>query len=455
MAPVERALQWTGGSLGELISVLSAAALPARIEVKDANGGGAGELHLLAGSVDQVQAGALRGEDALAVLHKVQRPTFLVETRLPHPETGSLAEPVAEDGSLSDRSLVKLMRYCEDYVLTCRLDVRRGGDRASLSYRRGELVSTSVNGSDTNDRLPEVLAWDQGSFRISLPPPVLPPSPEVTPPPVTAGYGRSATRRSQATLPLIATHAPSSSAGVPVISEKPAAVPVRPPSPPAPAKSFAAPPPAPAPRIPTEPGLAPAAAKAEPSAPRPTAAPAISPTPTRTPANPPAAAPPLAAAHSPHETPGAPGPLGHRPRKRRRPAPSGPVLRLESPPPASGVLSSPSAREPAAGQPRATGPSVLVAADLADPAALSATPGPVVAAPLLARASQAHTHAPTPGPTMLSASTTSSGTLPSLGARTRKRRLADLSLAAHIAIGLALGVAVVVAYSVYFGLPLP
>jgi hypothetical protein len=37
----------------------------------------------------------------------------------------------------------------------------------------------------------------------------------------------------------------------------------------------------------------------------------------------------------------------------------------------------------------------------------------------------------------------------------KRRRLADLSLGAHIAIGLAFGVAVVVAYSVYFGLPLP
>jgi hypothetical protein len=194
-------------------------------------------------------------------------------------------------------------------------------------------------------------------------------------------------------------------------------------------------------------------------APRP-APPPVPPQPTRAPAGPPPAGAPsaLAEPHLPGEGPEAPGPLAHRPRKRRRPAASGPVLRLESPPPASGVLSSPSTREPAASQPRPAGPRVLVAADLVDPAALAATPGPIAMGPLAAHPSGAsHSHAPKPGPVVLGARPESSGALPAARAirPPRRRGLANLSVGACVAIGLALGVAVVIAYSVYFGLPLP
>ena len=55
----ERVTEWAGGSLSELMSVLSAAALPARIRVFAPGAGGAqaGEVHLLAGGINDAFAG--------------------------------------------------------------------------------------------------------------------------------------------------------------------------------------------------------------------------------------------------------------------------------------------------------------------------------------------------------------------------------------------------------------
>jgi hypothetical protein len=92
----------------------------------------------------------------------------------PIPNSGSLSEAGPGAGSLADRPLASLMRYCEEYVLTCRLEVRRGEDQAVISYRRGEIISATVGDAEGSERLPEVLAWTEGSYEISLPAPVLP-----------------------------------------------------------------------------------------------------------------------------------------------------------------------------------------------------------------------------------------------------------------------------------------
>ena len=98
----------------------------------------------------------------------------MIECRLPDPESGSLSEPGPNQGSLKERPLASLMRYCEEYVLTCRLEVWRGQDRAAISYRRGEIIGTIVGGSEGSERLPEVLGWSDGSYEIILSAPVLP-----------------------------------------------------------------------------------------------------------------------------------------------------------------------------------------------------------------------------------------------------------------------------------------
>jgi len=175
----ERSTEWTGGSLAELMSVLSAAALPARIRVfaPGASGAPAGEVHLLAGGISDAFAGERRGQEAVSTLQQVAAARFVIDTRLPDPETGSLAKPGPAEGNLAQRPLVEVMRYCEQYVLTCTLEVWRGEDQARISYRRGELVGTTVGGSDAPERLPEVMGWKEGFFEIDLPLPVTPPVP--------------------------------------------------------------------------------------------------------------------------------------------------------------------------------------------------------------------------------------------------------------------------------------
>ena len=198
----ERVTEWAGGSLSELMSALVEAALPARIRVfaPGARGEPAGEVHLLAGGLADAFAGADRGQEAVAVLQRVTGARFVIDTRLPDPETGSLAKPGPAEGNLAQRPLAELMRYCEQYVLTCRLEVGRGEEQAQISYRRGELVGTTVGGSDAPERLPEVMGWKEGFFKIDLPLPVTPrvpaPSRRYTPsaPVVGPGVGMGSAR---------------------------------------------------------------------------------------------------------------------------------------------------------------------------------------------------------------------------------------------------------------------
>jgi hypothetical protein len=205
----DRIREWTGGQLSELISVLSGAALPTRIEVFGPDSSTpAGEVHLLAGGMNDAIAGELRGQDAVAALQKLNKARFVIETRLPDPESGSLTKPGPSDGGLAERPLVELMRYCEDYVLTCTLEVWRGEEQARLSYRRGELVSTLVGGSDAPDRLPEVLAWKEGFYELALPPPATPPVP-------------APSKRNTANAAVVGVNAPSAPTSRPISGERP------------------------------------------------------------------------------------------------------------------------------------------------------------------------------------------------------------------------------------------
>lgn len=173
----DRITEWKGGSLDELIEMLSGPAIAARIEVLATAGGRdehAGEVHIIAGGVAESFADEARGDEALDRLRGIMPARFRVEPRLPDPKSGALEPAGPEDGSLADRPFVTLMRYCEEYVMTCLLEVWRGGDHAAINYRKGEMVSATVNGNDTPERMPEVMTWSSGSYRIVLPPLVLP-----------------------------------------------------------------------------------------------------------------------------------------------------------------------------------------------------------------------------------------------------------------------------------------
>jgi len=166
------ALEWEGGSLDELVAMLSEPALAVRVEVRTPSAGRprkVGEVHIVAGGVSETIAGELRGDDALEHLRTISPLSFRVQPRLPNPDDGGLLIPGSGEGTLADRPAAELMRYCELYVLTCVIELWRDTDRAEVHYNRGEIVSTLVNGSEADDKLPEVMNWSSGGYQIVLP----------------------------------------------------------------------------------------------------------------------------------------------------------------------------------------------------------------------------------------------------------------------------------------------
>jgi hypothetical protein len=162
--------EWTGGDLDDLIGILSAPAVSARVEVLGATGDAAiGEVHLLAGGVSDSIYGGKATDDALDRLRADKPTRFRVEQRLPNPADGNLSEAGPETGTLDGRALAHLMRYCEDYVITCAIDVWRGNETARVEYKRGEISGVTVGGIDAPERLAEVMQWSSGNYRLVVP----------------------------------------------------------------------------------------------------------------------------------------------------------------------------------------------------------------------------------------------------------------------------------------------
>jgi hypothetical protein len=173
--PASKTLDWNGGTLTDLIAILSAPAVTARVEVIPVGAEAAiGEVHLVAGGVSDSIYNGQATDDALDRLLTVTPARFRVEPRLPHPTTGDLGTPGPEAGTLDGRPLAHLMRYCEDYVITCVIEVWRGNETARVDYRRGEISGVTVGGIDAPERLAEVMQWASGNYRIIVPPIQLP-----------------------------------------------------------------------------------------------------------------------------------------------------------------------------------------------------------------------------------------------------------------------------------------
>ena len=128
-----------------------------------------GEVHLLAGGVSDSIFNGKAIDDALDRL-RAEKPTrFRVEQRLPNATDGNLSDPGPETGTLDGRALAHLMRYCEDYVISCAIDVWRGNETARVEYRRGEISGVTVGGIDAPERLAEVMQWSSGNYRLVVP----------------------------------------------------------------------------------------------------------------------------------------------------------------------------------------------------------------------------------------------------------------------------------------------
>ena len=169
------AQDWSGGDLDDLIAILSAPALSARVEVLGATGDAAiGEVHLLAGGVSDALFGGKSTDDSLDKLRAAKPTRFRVEQRLPNPADGDLTYPGPDSGTLESRALAHLMRYCEDYVITCAIEVWRGNENARVEYKRGEIGNVTVGGIDAPERLAEVMQWSSGNYRLVVQPMKLP-----------------------------------------------------------------------------------------------------------------------------------------------------------------------------------------------------------------------------------------------------------------------------------------
>ena len=244
--------EWEGGSLDDLVAFLAGPAWPARIEVLPAKGDTpVGEVHLLAGGISEALFGGKSTEDAIDKLRAVPGARFRIEPRLPNPTDGDLASPGPDSGTLDSRPLAHLMRYCEQYVITCGIEVWRGSDTARVEYRKGEINGVTVGGIDAPERLAEVMQWASGNYRLTVPPLNMP---EAIPRVVKAAPA----------------HAPAPVAPAPVAPTA-AAPPARPPATPAAARLPATPPsarpaapapPAPPPQAPAAPARAPLSAHA-------------------------------------------------------------------------------------------------------------------------------------------------------------------------------------------------
>lgn len=165
-------LDWEGGPLDELLEHLSAASMSCRVFVRSASGANdapLGEVDMVAGGVTDVRVGDLAGDAAVELLRKLQKPRCRIEARLPDPDSAEIDEPGPRQGRIEDLSVPDLMRYAEEFVLTCVLVVTRDGETASIRYERGEITKTLVGGRDDSERLADVMQWRTGDFRVDLP----------------------------------------------------------------------------------------------------------------------------------------------------------------------------------------------------------------------------------------------------------------------------------------------
>ncbi|HEY0705888.1 MAG TPA: hypothetical protein VGG33_03780 [Polyangia bacterium] len=156
---------WEGGSLDDLLGLLAEGSWSARIEAT-APSGPFGIVDVVAGGVAESHAGDAHGDAAVAAMRARPDLSYRIHLRLPNPRTGGLEPPGPSEGSLSERSVASLMRYCEDFVLSCALVLTREGEVARIVYKRGEIGATLVDGADAPHRLPDVMGWKTGSFRI-------------------------------------------------------------------------------------------------------------------------------------------------------------------------------------------------------------------------------------------------------------------------------------------------
>ncbi|HWA71810.1 MAG TPA: hypothetical protein VG937_05740 [Polyangiaceae bacterium] len=126
-----------------------------------------GEFWFLVGILESAQFGVSKADEAIERLLRATEVVFEAELRLPH-LSGGFKKRMPAAGSFAETRPVALMRYCENYALTCVL-VLKGKDRTvRISYRLGELLSADAGGGG-NETLPALLESEEGDYEFVLP----------------------------------------------------------------------------------------------------------------------------------------------------------------------------------------------------------------------------------------------------------------------------------------------
>ncbi len=150
-----------------------------RIRAKE----GIGEIWFLSGMTDELQFGTSTGDEALERMRKATDATYELATRLPHPG-GGFKKRFPMQGSIATATPVTLMRYCEQYALTCKLAVESKHLLVEATYQLGELVSVETTADD--DGITSMLEATEGTYEFTLPKVELPEGTPVLPPASTS-----------------------------------------------------------------------------------------------------------------------------------------------------------------------------------------------------------------------------------------------------------------------------
>jgi hypothetical protein len=172
---------------------------------------GIGEIWFLSGITDEMQFGTSEGDEALGRMRKATDATYELVPRLPHPG-GGFKQRFPMKGSVSTATPVTLMRYCEQYALTCTLSIESKNVLVEARYEMGDLVTVETTADD--DGITAMLEATEGTYELKLPDvelpegtPVLPPASssimESIPPPAPPG----GLRELLATQPLVGRQA--------------------------------------------------------------------------------------------------------------------------------------------------------------------------------------------------------------------------------------------------------
>lgn len=180
----------TDTSLEHLLEVCQKRLLTGRIELRTPHG--PGEIELRAGMINHARLAGHADEVALQRMRELDDGAYVVVQRLPDLGSSALAGAAELRGTLEAMSLVEVMRYCEQHALTVTITIVNEFDRAELSYQAGEILRVTFNGVADEERITDIMRFDNARFRVS-------------PPPLRLDYGRPVMRRAP-TAPLTISH---------------------------------------------------------------------------------------------------------------------------------------------------------------------------------------------------------------------------------------------------------